>query len=415
MLKYWTALRSFNTDIKRLLLLWALNAFSYLGIMGVLLNLYLLRLGYDVEFIGLFLASGQMVWAAASLPVGALCRRISLRTGILIAPASLGLGMVGILVVEWLPPAIWVPWLIGSWMLAWVGAAFLTVASAPYIMGAASLENRNYAFGIQGVLIALFSFIGSAVAGVLPALVVTYLGGTLDDPGPYRTVLWLVPLAYLLAFLIFLPATPRRIESSADDAITERAPVNLLVFLGVIVFLPALGGGSARAFINVFLDVSLNVHPARIGLVMGIGQLLPVFATMITPYLLERWGAPRTLIFSSTTMGFALIVLGSAGHWLLAGIAFAVIVSMIMVTGTSNNVFSQELVAPRWRTMSVAVITIGVALGWATSAALGSYLITSLGFAGFFFVCAALAFVAAPILLAYLRGLRPAPTPTPGD
>ena len=62
----WRILFSFNRNIWLYLLAWGLVAFGYMGVQGVLLNLYLLRLGYEVEFIGLLIASGQLVWAAAA-------------------------------------------------------------------------------------------------------------------------------------------------------------------------------------------------------------------------------------------------------------------------------------------------------------------------------------------------------------
>ena len=49
----WRILFSFNRNIWLYLLAWGLVAFGYMGVQGVLLNLYLLRLGYEVEFIGL--------------------------------------------------------------------------------------------------------------------------------------------------------------------------------------------------------------------------------------------------------------------------------------------------------------------------------------------------------------------------
>ena len=50
----------------------------------------------------------------------------------------------------------------------------------------------------------------------------------------------------------------------------------------------------------------------------------------------------------------------------------------------ARNIFSQEIVAAPWRTTGAAVLTIGMALGWATSAAGGGFLIGTVGFGGLF-------------------------------
>jgi hypothetical protein len=50
--------RGFNRSVVVLwLLTWALAAFGYFGLQGVLFNLYLLRLGFGPEFIGLLIVA----------------------------------------------------------------------------------------------------------------------------------------------------------------------------------------------------------------------------------------------------------------------------------------------------------------------------------------------------------------------
>src|SRR5438034_4444007 len=68
--------RGFNVSVLLWLLMWALAAFGYFGLQGVLFNLYLLRLGFGPEFIGLLVGSGQLVWAVAALPSAAVSRRV---------------------------------------------------------------------------------------------------------------------------------------------------------------------------------------------------------------------------------------------------------------------------------------------------------------------------------------------------
>src|SRR5437870_10570516 len=86
----WFIVRGFNSSVRLWLLTWALAAFGYFGLQGVLLNLYLLRLGFGPEFIGLLLGSGQLMWAIAAIPAGAVGRRIGLRTALLSGIVLLG-------------------------------------------------------------------------------------------------------------------------------------------------------------------------------------------------------------------------------------------------------------------------------------------------------------------------------------
>jgi hypothetical protein len=47
-----------------------------MGLQAVLLNLYLLRLGFDAPYIGLLAGLGQRVWAAAALPAAQVSNQI---------------------------------------------------------------------------------------------------------------------------------------------------------------------------------------------------------------------------------------------------------------------------------------------------------------------------------------------------
>jgi len=413
MLNDWRILRTFNRGIWLFLLAWALTAFGYFGIQGVLLNLYLLRLGFGPEFIGLLIASGQIIWAVMALPAGAIGARIGLRAALITASVLLTLGMGMLLMVEAFPRSVWAIWLFGCWMLLWVGAALNTVNSIPYLMNVSAAE-RNHAFSAQGAVIGLMAFVGSLVAGLLPGLLVTWLGGSLDEPAPYRYALWLAPLVYALSIFVWAGAPRVKLAGEAETLSTSTKPLRLFVFFGLVVFLQTASEGAVRAFFNVYLDQALHVPTAQIGAILGVGQLLPVFIVLITPQLLGRWGTSRTLFVTTAGVGLAMLPLATLSHWIPASLGFLGVMSMLAVNGPARNILSQEIVLPRWRTTTSAIGTIGLALGWASTAAVGGYMIARAGFSGLFFLGAVLAFVAAILLLGYVRsrskGMKTAPT-----
>ena len=337
MLKNWSILREFSPDVRRLIGVWGFMAFGYFGITGVLVNLYLLRLGYGVEFIGLLIALGQGLWAVTSLPAGALSRRIGLRTAMILAPAFVAGGLGLMLLVEMLPRSVWSMWLFAGWMTSWIGASLLNVSSAPYMMLAARPEERNMAFSAQSAVIAFMGFAGGVVAGLVPTLIARLLGISLDDPAPYRIGLWLAPAAYLCALWLMTGASPLRIENQGVPQTEAKAPVRLLGLLAAIVILQAVGGGAARSFFNIFLDTGLDVPTSQIGAIMGIAQLLPVFVAMFAPQLLDRSGSSSTLAIGGGGLTLSLLLLGMSQHWAVAGISFAIIVSMIGVSGIAQK------------------------------------------------------------------------------
>src|SRR5512133_1140133 len=110
------------------------------------------------------------------------------------------------------------------------------------------------------------------------------------------------------------------------------------------------------------------------------GQLLSIVGILAVPRLLHHTSAPTILTWSTIGVGIAMLPLAFFPSWLPATIGFISIVSMGALNGPVRNVFSQEIVIPQWRTVTSALLTIGVALGWACAAALGGYLIAQAGF-----------------------------------
>ncbi len=401
---YLQTLRLFSPKLRLFLLGMGVMAMVPFGIIAVLFNLYLLRLGFDARYIGLLAGLGQLVWAAAALPAGLLGNRIGLRNSMEAGIFVFGTALALVLLVELLPQAYWQAWLLGSQMLLNVGVAIITVNIPAYLMALTGERERKHAFGLFAALIPTAAFLGSLLAGMLPGFWARQLGVTLDAAAPYKLALWVGPILCWVSMLPLLRTDPGRVTGQAGSgAANERAPIRLLVFWGVMVFLAAIGEGAMRTFYNVFLDAQLAVPPATIGLVMGVGQLLPIAAALALPLLLTRWGTGNTLLVMMLASGACLVPLALTGQlWVAAG-AYMAVMAAIACLGTSRDLFGQELVIPRWRTSSQGVAMIGMSLGWAAAGVIGGVLIDAAGFSALFLAGALAAFLAAGLLFGYLR------------
>ncbi len=84
----WQVFHQLGRDVRLYLISIVLIAFSFVGVFGVLLNVYLLRLGYSPPFIGFANAAAQVVSAVTALPAVPLpsawhCSRLaSFHTGL---------------------------------------------------------------------------------------------------------------------------------------------------------------------------------------------------------------------------------------------------------------------------------------------------------------------------------------------
>jgi MFS family permease len=121
---YLQALRLFSRDVRLYMITFALFAFTIFGgIYTVLLNLYLLRLGYGPEFIGLVNAVGLLALAIFCLPAGAFSKRWGTRRTMI---AGLCMAIVGdgaLPLAEFLPETLRSGWLLATYLLAGLGIA----------------------------------------------------------------------------------------------------------------------------------------------------------------------------------------------------------------------------------------------------------------------------------------------------
>lgn len=405
--EYWQAIRSFSPSLRRFILSSALTTTVAFGLSAVLTNLYLLRLGFDARFIGVMLGVGQLAWAAAALPASMVSSRVGLRNGYMLGSAFFGAGVSLVLLVERLPAALWPAWLMGSQVVLMVGASFLTVNIAPYLMTITGEAERRHAFAIFQAAIPATAFLGSVAAGILPGIFAAQAEVSLDAPAPYALALWLGPVLCWLAIVPLLGADPGRVVVIASETATAtRAPVMLLAFYGAVIFFQAVGEGAARSFFNVYLDTELHVPPGQIGAVMGVAQLLPIGVALTLPLILKKLGTGYTLVTAVLGVSVFLLPLAAGAALWAASAAYMGVIAMTTLTGASRDLLGQELVAPRWRTTIQSAVIIGLALGWAAIGFAGGWLIDTVGYGAMFLTGVICALISAGMLVAFLRTRR---------
>lgn len=380
------------------------------GIYPLLLNLYLLRLGYGPELIGLVNAAGLLSLAVFSLPAGALGRRLGIRR-MLIAGMSLATVGFGLLPLgEFIPRVYHARWAVASYALAWLGAAFYIVNGTPFLMGATRPEERNHAFSVRAALWPLAGFVGSLAGGLLPGLFATRLDISLNHPAPYRYSLLIAALLVIPSIPVLL-ATREADAGDAQEAVVEKraAPVGLIALVAFILLLQVAGEGVVRTFFNVYLDASLHVLTARVGVIAAFGQLLSVPAALATPFLMSRWGNGRTFVLGSLGMALSLLLLALVHHWVAAGLGFMGLLAALSVTIPAFSIFSQEAVSPGWRGVMSGTTTTALGISFSAMALGGGYTIATLGYKSVFLMGACL--TAAGALLFWACFLRRSRSP----
>jgi len=401
---YHQNLRRLDRDVRLYLISTTLNGFTVDGIATVLFNLYLLRLGYGPEFIGLVNAVGALVMASFSLPAGTVGHRWGTRRALIAGVSMVAIGYGAYSLTHFLPTEWWMAWVLGSVVLSNLGLTLYFVNGTPFLMAASRPSERSLTFSLQVALGPLAGFAGSLVGGVLPSVIAGMVDAPVDGSESYGYALLLASVL-LIPGLLVLRSTR---EVSSDEEKGESAqggpmPYRLIIMLTIVVVLRMAGRVAARTFFNVYLDDDLHVSTALIGALSAAGLLVSVPAALATPMLVARWGNRRVITWGSLGIALSLLPLALIPHPGAAGISYVGVTALFSLTTAPMRVFGLDLVSPRWWLAMSAAMMMGVGLSVAAMALGGGYAIVALGYRALFLAAAGVSVVGALLFWAYFR------------
>lgn len=419
---YVRVLRLFSRDMRLFLVSAATVGLAWEGMRAVLLNLYLLRLGYGPELIGLITGVGTLVFGLVCLPAGAIGTRWGNRRPLIGGLVLMVAGCALVPCAELVPDAWRLGWLLATSSLTNVGFAAYLVSGLPFQMATTGPAERNHAFSFYVALMPLAGMAGSLVGGALPGWIVSLQGASLDDPMPYRLPLWLAAAVLVPGVLALLQTRPDGDWSVSEPAAgperndAARVPWALLLVVGLIMALRFGGRGAVVTFFNIYLDQGLDTTPALIGGLVAAAQLISVPAALVAPLVVARWGAIATIFWASSAMVLMVLPLALIPHPAAAGLSYMSSTAFFSLTVGPIRLFSQELVAPRWRASMAAVFMMGPGVAFAATSLGGGYVITLLGYGSLFLGAAGLMAASAAVFgLYFSRGRGEIATQLPAE
>jgi len=385
---YLQQLRLFSRDVRLFLFSGALMGLCWMGIYNVLFNLYLLRLGYGLAFIGLINAAISLAYALFSLPAGALGGRWSVRRTIVLGYCLVVIGLFLPPLAQFTPVAWRTGWLLVTYSLGVAGASLFMVNGSVFLMEATGQAERNHAFAVQTALSPLAAFFGSLIGGFLPSLFAAVTGGSVDDAAPFGYAL--LTAAVLLALGVpALVATREAVPADTAQSTlalrsVRRSSLALISLLAVIQLLQAAGEGAARTFFNVYLDTQLNVATHVIGLLAAIGQLAAVPMALATPLIIARWRIGPTFIKASLGVACSLLPMALIPSVGAVSLGYIGVVAISAVWRSPIQVYRLEIVSLRWRSMMSGASNMSMGLSWAVMGLGGAHIAEHVGYGSVF-------------------------------
>ncbi|MDI3270399.1 MAG: MFS transporter [Bacillota bacterium] len=318
MASYWRLLR--KSSLRSIFLGVAILGLGY-GIVGVLLNLYFLALGYDSVWIGIFVAWGFVVAFLTALPISRLVNRLGTRGAIL---WGIGLSALSLAAAVLFPsPA---PLLVALALLAMAQEA-INIALGPLLMEQSEPEEREHLFGGQTAVSTGANAVGNLVGGWLPAAIALSIGAGEKDPQSYGYTLLMAAALAIVALLPFsrvplvqdhasslsvLPPESFRIQQIWEDRL-------LLAFT-----LPAIVGGLGAGFsiplLNVYLDLRYGATSGEIGFIFAWSAAFIALGSLLTGPLARRIGRVPTIVWvQAASLPFIAAFALSPNIWWAAG------------------------------------------------------------------------------------------------
>jgi len=401
------------TDVRRLFALAAVQGFTVDGVVPVIFNLYLLRMGYGPDFVGLVNSVALILFSAASLPAGAAGSRFGVRTVMRIGIGASVLSTFALGITDLLPVAMRSAWLLVMLSVLYAGVAVYFSNSAATVVNLSPISQRARVVSVQSAIGNFFAFLGSISAGFVPILLAILPGWSLADAGTYRIPLLICGGVYGLAFLLvltFSPAVDEAQHTAHVEPSGERGapPVvfgfaGTLIMISLIRMLQATGTGSGNTFFNVYMDDGLGVTPQYIGIMVALSRLLAVFAALIVPTLLKRLGTANGAVVGSLVVSLSIVPLALVPIWQVAGVSYMILNAASAFRYNAYFVYMMSVTPPRLRTIMGGAGELSGGLGFALTSFAGGLMIVRFGYAAFFLFAASLTLAGTILNFFYTR------------
>lgn len=288
---YFHRLRSFSRNA-RLYLGGSFTSNIVVGAFGALLNLYVVSLGYNKDFVGVLVSIQLFASGFGALPAGMICDRIGRRKSLVLSAMAICAGTLGL---AWSTKA---PWLIAFKALYGFAFAFLSVTVAPFLMESSTAHERSHLFGINFAAHTFAMMFGNFISGFLTDGFARPLGQTTA----YRmslTVFALLTLGAAVCYALIHETGTGCGKAKARDlfaglAQAARLPQarQLIIYNALI----GLGAGMVVPFFNVFLSEKLGSPARTIGSILALSQVATGLASLASPLVVQKRGKIRAVV-----------------------------------------------------------------------------------------------------------------------
>ncbi|MBF6569526.1 MAG: MFS transporter [Candidatus Binataceae bacterium] len=333
------------------------------GTTGVLMGVYLAKLGFSTSIIGLIIAAGLAGGAFEVLPATFAADRVGRR---LFLTALAVLGAIGGLAVASSSHAVIIAIAAFAGMLNGMGkdrGAALVIEQA-ILPSTTSDQNRTQAFAFYNVLQAAGAALGALLAASPPVLV--RLG--MPDLAAARIVMAGYGVLMLVTAMLY-PMLSGAVETrtaSIGFGHVSRDTRRVMVKLSGLFVIDSIGGGFlSQALIAYFVALRFGAGVGTIGLLFFAAHLANGASQFGAAFLARRIGLVNTMVFTHIPGSLLLIGFAFAPNFPIAAILFLIREGLIQMDVPTRQSYVMAIVQPEERTFAAGVTGLVRLGGWA--------------------------------------------------
>ena len=387
------------------------------GVQSAVMNLFLLRLDYDVTAVGRLHAVSVVMYAACAVAVsaGGLPFRMRPRTAMMLGAMLAQTSNLLVPLALFIPAAGRTPFVLCIMLFRSLGLGLYTVALQPYLMAASTPSTHARAYAAWAASGMAGGLVGSLVGGFLSAASADLLRLTQQHAEPFALTLVLVgvatmPAAYLISRAADVGPEPAARAGHPAAPSSEPAPLLAIAVMFLMMFLRVLPGAIMYTYGSVFLDQVQSATSQAIGTAWSASMALAIPLVLASAELIRRFGfgADRTLYVSMAAVALVMLpiaVFDSRPGALVTLVGFN---GITHIARTAILLTAMSSVSGRWRTKMAGATETAAALSFIAVGFGGGPVIAAWGYDPVF-VSGCVAAVLAIVLYRLYRRRSPAP------
>ncbi len=314
----------------------------YVGISSVVFNLYIIRLGYNEQFLGLIISAMMIATGLFAFPAAQICDRFGSKKSLVYS------GILSSLILFLLYTLTSQEWLLVLSLLSGILSAIPTILASPFLVENSTADDRIYLFSFNFALIIIATVLGMSIGGFLPQVWSSLLGVATTSSASYRYTLFASLIVSIISVLplVFLKDHEKMCVKAPDmklliGKLVESKTVKRLLIISCLI---GLGAGLIVPMFNVYFNKNLSASPQQIGMIFSVGQASMVIGAMAVPYIVSRIGRVKTVSLTYLVSIPFLILLAVTSNLYIASAAYIMRMLFMNMSQPISNSFSMEIV-----------------------------------------------------------------------